>query len=128
MDTISGKLNEYGYPILNDVSIFNFNNELIECSAIVDTGAHGFYLKQYLIDLLKLPVIGTIAQHNPIDGESEGNLYLGKLVIQKLDFGNIEIATLLSHSFPADFIVGNKFLIDKTFNYFGKAGDFNISF
>ena len=81
---LRGTIDAYGFSVI-EAQIANSNNEGVLIKGVVDTAAYKFYLKQSVIDFLKLPVIGRTNDAHATEGEGDVILYSCGLEIQNFD-------------------------------------------
>jgi len=119
MRKITGIIDEDGFPVIPEVIIVNpLNNNSIKPKSIVDTGAVGLHIKDNIIESLALKSIdGTFTVH-PIHGRQPIEIFEVMLSIQGLDFGIMQVRTMLNN-FPFDLIIGCGFLKDGIMVYDG---------
>ncbi len=115
-----------GFPIVNDVVLYNEKNEGIKLKAIIDTGAYENYLALSAIETLLLKKIQDTFTIHPIEGRMPVSEFAAGLIIQDFNFGHIFLRQMLNIEYPVDFIIGCKFLSDKTFTYSGANNIFII--
>lgn len=119
MKKIMGVIDEYGFPVIPEVTIVNpLNNVGIQPRTIIDTGAAGLHIKTDIIRLLELKKVdGAVAVH-PIHGRQPIDIFEIQIEIQGSDFGKIPVRTMLDE-FPYDLIIGCVFIKDGKMIYDG---------
>ncbi|MCS3797315.1 hypothetical protein [Niastella sp. OAS944] len=127
MRKITGIIDEYGFPAIEEVTIINpLNNVGIKVSSIIDTGAAGLHIKTDIITLLDLKKVdGAVAVH-PILGRQPIDIYEITIEIQGLDFGKTPVRTMLNE-FPYDLIIGCGFIKDGKMVYDGERKTVEIT-
>lgn len=127
MRKITGIIDEYGFPTIQEVTIINpLNNVGIKVSSIIDTGAAGLHIKTDIITLLDLKKVdGAVAVH-PILGRQPIDIYEITIEIQGLDFGKTPVRTMLNE-FPYDLIIGCGFIKDGKMVYDGGSKTVEIT-
>lgn len=127
MRKITGIIDEYGFPAIQEVTIVNpLNNVGIKVSSIIDTGAAGLHIKTDIITLLDLKKVdGAVAVH-PILGRQPIDIYEITIEIQGLDFGKTPVRTMLNE-FPYDLIIGCGFIKDGKMVYDGGSKTVEIT-